>query len=186
MNAESLRELALREVAGCVNGANLLNLFSRELGKAMRLPSHNPSLLAFISGVVRICSKPKVDWINAWRIVARVTAMQPFGDRSIMNHPRYSVSVARNRPEGQLSVTPWGFICGPLPAFIRASFGDLAPKSSSFNLGEIDKLVGIRNGLSSFIHKLILYVEVRAREAGRTALALAYCTKPLTFTQGGF
>lgn len=77
-----------------------------------------PSLLGRIPTVIGVGSKKKMSWVDAWRIVARMTHPITKGVYSVMKKIRYSTGPEWPSGNIKLTVSSIGSVCGPFPARI--------------------------------------------------------------------
>lgn len=120
----------------------------------------SPTFSDHISRIVHFCAKEKMRWIHARRVVALMAGAQSCRDFSVYQGPAEPMRFARSPANSKFAVSEVIARPDPFPAAAGSALVDLRPKPL--------------NIFRSFYHKLILYVEVRARLASDMATALAY------------
>lgn len=179
-----------------VNSDGLIDLPSRSapsntpdiiLGKpsfVMRDASHDPvgartrpccvsPLCDSVRRVFLVCSNPKMIWVNAWRIVARMAHAQPVRNHAFSDQPCEPVSAHVPSVKPHYAVPIRVDDATPRPAFIRVELCESFPKSGNVVFGWVDlSRVGC-NALFRFFHTSPMTEFSGSRPFDRAAFALS-------------
>ena len=88
---ENTRKLTLG-VGVSVKKPYFQNYLSSQFGKSVFLTNTTPSLGNHITGIVRVCSKKEMIWINTGPIVATVKHAKSIRNNASVDNPRYDMS----------------------------------------------------------------------------------------------
>jgi len=127
-NGKQVRDFLLAK--NTINRTDGGDVFSGKL----RLPSAS-SFSDFIGYVLAHCPKPKMVRIAAWRIVAGMTDMFSFWNRSIVNNPRNpmgKLSSIRFCSFFNFSIPSNKSSSRPFPAFVVGRFRYVLPKAINY------------------------------------------------------
>lgn len=155
--------------------ANLCRLLICELGAriVLALAAKASAFILPVLGIIGVSPEHKMGRIYTRRVVAFVHNDNPGWNCPVHDHPGDAVSLFDDAPiESYVAVSLFVLAASPHPAILFSA--DSLPKSQKLARGEFERFSLVCDYLSSFIHKLILYVEVRVRNAVNAATALAF------------
>lgn len=132
-----------------------------------------PALCKHILHIVLGISKPQMSGVATWRIVACMKHVNADWNISEADDPRCAVRSIGFIDAPKTTVTFSYSRSEPQPTFIGLSNVHATPETLDSCFGKLDLDARIGDLLHSFIHKF-LYVEVRARTAAQTAIALVF------------
>lgn len=150
--------------------ANFFHLRARQFSCAIRfaLGIISASFYFHVAHVIKVSSKKKMIRVYALRYVARMAYEQARRNCTKMKHPRHAMRAAFFSVKAESPVTIRVAIRNPQPVIVWSTSLNFRPETV------FDFLRENSNQLLSFIHNYSM-VEVRARHAASTAIALVFC-----------
>jgi hypothetical protein len=176
-NAIFFPEVYFRNSSNRKSSSDFGDLKYVQFGATVLLSFWRPvsSFCAHIQSILSARSKPKMPRITTRTIIARMTNAHSFRNYSMRELPDDAMGAhvhALNYP----SAVTFTRAASPTPALIKTASVNFLPKIAQLSFCQLDDRPRVGDLVRSFMHKLILYFEVRTRSADYTAPAFVFDT----------